>query len=133
MGNPRRRPSEAEAAAVNRAWLAVVLFALGVAHNIAHRYAVEDDRGYVYSITGAIFLAVLLMVIAVLARHSAVWLVVALLVGHAAQVAGCNAAFLWEPWPLPPDGDLCSDSMALPLGALGIVAVALLRGSPDGS
>jgi len=113
-------------------WLAVCLLAGGVAHNTLHRYVDEESRGLVWNITGAIFLAGLLLVIAVQARSTAVWLAVALLVGHALQVAGCSAAYWWQPWPLTPGGDLCSDGLSLPLGTLGIVGAALVQGTHRG-
>ena len=108
---------------------AVALLCAGIVHNVAHRYVPEDARGYVWNVTGALLTMGLLLTVAVLSRHWAVWLVVALLAGHALQVAGCSVAYLWQPWPLLDDGDLCSDSMALPLAALGIVAVALFQAS----
>ena len=112
--------------------LAMALLAAGVVHNTAHRYAPEDMRGFVFNITGALFLAGLLITVAVLARHWAVWLVAALLVGHAVQVAGCSAFYMLEPWPIAPGDDLCSDSLGLPLGVLGVVGVALMQGAHRG-
>jgi hypothetical protein len=114
------------------AWLAAGLLTAGIVHNTAHRYVPEDARGFVWNITGALLLAGLLLIVATQARSTAVWLVVALLVGHALQVAGCSVAYLWEPWPIVPGDDLCSDGLSVPLGTLGLVGVALLQGAHRG-
>lgn len=45
-----------------------------------------------------------------------------------ALVIGCNSAFLWRPWPIPPGEAACTGLLGLDLSWLGILAAAVLAG-----
>lgn len=111
---------------------AVLLLAIGWLHQGAHvwLYRVgwisEAQRGHTWNITGAIFGATVLVMLGLSRRSIAVWVACAILIGHAAQVAGCSAAYLMNPWPINAGDSLCSDGLAGPLAALGVTAAAVV-------
>ena len=109
---------------------ALALLAVGVAHNMAYRYVDAAHAGLLWNITGAAYNVVLLLCIGLLMRRVVVWLSVAALCGHAAQVIGCSALYWLDPWPIAPGSDLCSDGLAMPLAVLGFTAAALVAGRP---
>jgi cytochrome c biogenesis protein ResB len=84
---------------------ALLLLAGGLGHNVAHRYVEEAARGYVWNVTGALLLSMVLLMYAAEKRSVRVWLVTALLVGHQMQVAGCSVAFMAAPWTIEPGAD----------------------------
>jgi hypothetical protein len=97
---------------------AVLLLALGWLHQGAHAWLyraswiAKAHRGHVWNITGAIFGAAVLFMLGLSRRSMAVWVACAILIGHAAQVAGCSAAYLMNPWPVSAGDSLCSDGLA---------------------
>lgn len=111
---------------------AALLLALGWLHQGAHSWLyrvgwiAEAQRGHIWNITGAIFGAAVLFMLGISRRSVAVWVACAILIGHAAQVGGCSAAYLWRPWQVNAGDSLCSDGMAGPLAALGVVAAVLV-------
>ena len=111
--------------------LAALIFVAGWVHGGLHswlwRWGVlpESLRGHAYNITGAAFIALLLVVIGAAFKSTAIWVAVAALIGHAAQVAGCSALFMWRPWPIVPGDSLCSEGLAGPLAVLGVTVTAL--------
>jgi len=122
-----------------------VLLLAGLLHNNAHKHADAAQAGRVYVITGAAFMASLLIVVGILAsrqagrgRAAGLWLVVALLVGYQLQVLGCNAWYLVAPWPLDPQAPLCSSRLHAPIGSIGLWLAAMcaqylyLRSPGDG-
>lgn len=112
-------------------WLAALIFAVGWAHQGLHawlwRWGVlpEALRGHAYNISGSVFIVLLLVLIGILAKSAAIWIAVAVLIGHSAQVAGCSALFMWRPWPIVPGDSLCSEGLAGPLAVLGVTVTAL--------
>lgn len=104
---------------------ASLLLLLGTLHSQAHKLVEWKARGQVFNVTGAILMLVMLGLVANAYRSRAVLLVCALGFGYFAQVLGCSAAWLWRPWPVTPGGELCSDGLGLPLGAVGLVAIYL--------
>lgn len=113
---------------------AALLLAMGWLHQGAHAWLyragwiAESDRGHIWNISGAIFGAVVLFMLGASKRSLAVWIACAILIGHAAQVGGCSVAYLFDPWPVDAGDSLCSDGLAGPLAALGVVgAVSLAR------
>lgn len=104
------------------------MLVLGAIHNNAYKSAAWDLRGHVFTTTGHIFLGLAIGWLAYVYRRSAAVLLSAALVGAwVLQVAGCNLAWLlWGPWPVTPDGELCSDGLRFPLGTLGLTAAVLV-------
>ena len=41
-------------------------------------------------------------------------------------VIGCNGAFLWRPWPIPPGEAACTGLLQFDLSWLGLLVAALL-------
>lgn len=111
---------------------AALLLALGWLHQGAHAWLyrlgwiAEGQRGHVWNITGAVFGAAVLFMLGLSRRSVAVWVACAILIGHAAQVGGCSAAYLLNPWPVNAGDSLCSDGLAGPLAALGVAVVAMV-------
>lgn len=93
---------------MSRVAFAFVLLLAGLVHNNAHKWVSPDLKPWVWNITGALYPIVLLVFIAMIVAHPAVWLVVTLLCGFSLQVAGCSVAYLIAPWPLNPNDELCS-------------------------
>jgi hypothetical protein len=103
------------------------LLLAGAIHNQAHKWADPADSAMVWNATGAGLALFLLCCVAWAHRDSAaVLLVCALLAGWAAQTAGCSVAWLIEPWELVEGGEICSDRLGVPLGALGCMAALLV-------
>lgn len=111
---------------------AALLLAMGWLHQGGHAWLyrlgwiAEGQRGHIWNITGAIFGASVLFMLGVSRRSMAVWIACAILIGHAAQVGGCSAAYLLDPWPIDAGDSLCSDGLAGPLAALGVAVVAMV-------
>lgn len=111
---------------------AALLLILGWLHQGAHAWLyragwiAEAQRGHVWNISGAIFGAVVLCMLGLSRRSLAIWIACAILIGHAAQVGGCSVAYLINPWPVHAGDSLCSDGMAGPMAALGVVAAVFV-------
>lgn len=106
--------------------LSAFLLVLIVLHNNAHKLGEWKSRGQVFNVTGHLLIACLLGWLAYTHKSAGLVLVCALGIGYALQVAGCSAAWLWQPWQVTPGGDLCSDGLKFPLGLLGLTAALLV-------
>lgn len=111
---------------MSRVAFAFVLLLAGLVHNNAHKWVSPDLKPWVWNITGALYPIVLLVFIAMIVAHPAVWLVVTLLCGFSLQVAGCSVAYLIAPWPLNPNDELCSSGLHAPIGLLGLWATTMV-------
>lgn len=112
--------------------LAFILLAAGWTHQGAHAWLYrlgwisEAQRGHVWNITGALFLALVLLALGCGHKSAPIWIACAVLIGQAAQVGGCSAAYLIQPWPVDAGASLCSEGAAGPLAALGVVGTVLI-------
>lgn len=59
-------------------------------------------------------------------RSRALYAVLCLAAWYSLQTLICSAAYLNEPWPIPPGMGMCSARIDFDLGALGIVAIAAI-------
>lgn len=83
--------------------------------------------GAAWYITQSLWQVLLLALLAAIYRSAAVVLVCALLSVFSLMVAGCEAAFLVNPWPMNPGDELCSARLNYPLGLLGaVIALGLV-------
>ena len=111
---------------------ALGLFGVGWLHQGLHSWlwqwgiVPEALRGHVYNLTGSALIVTLLVTVGLLAGSVPVWIAVAALIGHQAQVVGCTALYMWHPWPIKAGDSLCSDGLAGPLAVLGIAVTALM-------
>lgn len=101
---------------------ALLLLCVFVTHNSVHKIVPWPIRGHAFTITGHMALAVVLCLLMLAYRSRAIIVVGLLALGYVGQVAGCNALWLYEPWPVTPDGELCSDKVGWPMGLLGAYA-----------
>lgn len=104
---------------------ALALLLAGLAWNNAWKWAPIEQQGHVYTAGTGAFVAVLLACIGWRAALP-VRVVCVLLVGFALQVAGCNAWFIVDPWPVNPGDELCSARLHFPLGLTGLWIASLL-------
>ncbi len=105
---------------------ALALLLCGLAWNNAWKWAPPEDAGHVWSASGGLFVALLLIVIALVWSHWAVTAVCLLLIGFALQVFACNFWFVVAPWIAKPGGELCSSRIGFPLGLVGLWAASLV-------
>ena len=111
---------------------ACALLAAGWLHQGLHLWLfragwiAEGQRGHIWNISGSALLAAVLLMLACSMRAVPVWIACAVLIGHAAQVGGCSAAYLVAPWPVNAGDSLCSEGVAGPLAALGVVGTVLI-------
>lgn len=76
---------------------------------------------------GAALVLVLLSMVHRLASRSASLLaVLALSAWYSLQTLICSAAYMVQPWTVPPGVGICSSRLDFDLGALGLVAVAFV-------
>lgn len=107
-------------------WTALGLLLAGLA--AAYLWQMTPlDPAHVWNASGAAYRVLLLCLVAVAYRSIAVAWVCLLLSVFDLMVAGCSTAFLYSPWPILPDQELCSTELNVPLGLVGAVtALGLL-------
>lgn len=113
--------------------LAAVLMAALVLREVAWAWFPAELQGMASKGLGALLVLVLLGAVWLLSSRSG-WLMAAMAYGawSALQTAICSAAYMVEPWTVPPGVGICSARIDFDLGALGLLAAAwfALRASP---
>lgn len=103
-----------------------MLLLAGLGWNNAHKWVPQEHAGNVWSASGGLFIAGLLVWVGAAARMASVQVVCALLAGYALQVFGCNLWFIFEPWEVRPGDELCSSRLGFPLGLAGLWMATLV-------
>ena len=106
---------------------ALALLLIGCAAAYGWQFVPAQYVSAAWYISQSLWQVVLLALVASLYRSRAVVLVCALLAVFSLMVAGCEAAFVIEPWPMNPGDELCSARLNYPLGLLGaVIALGLV-------
>ncbi len=106
---------------------ALALLLIGCAAAYGWQFVPSQYVGAAWYISQGLWQVVLLGLLAGLYRSRAVVAVCALLAGFSGMVAGCEAAYLVNPWPMNPGDELCSARLNYPLGLLGaVIALGLV-------
>lgn len=100
--------------------LAAVLLLMWWAVHYGFRFAPADLQGATFNImrSAASIVLVGMLLLAMPSRFAAI--TGAGLMAEDAQVVGCGIWWMLDPWPTTPGGELCSDKLGIPLGAIGL-------------
>lgn len=110
----------------NQASPALALLLIGVLRHYGYLAAAPEDIGIVSKMLGgAALLALMPFVWKAYPSRLMAW-VLAWWAFEALQIVLCSAAYWIKPWEVLPGQSICSASFGLDLGALGIMAAALL-------
>jgi hypothetical protein len=107
---------------------AVGLLALGVTLHYGWALVPPEHAAQIWNAVGAVARAALLLWVAFHIRHPAVTAVTVWWLIEEALVAGCSAAYIIKPWPVPVGQAQCSSLFHLDLGTLGAVVIMILVG-----
>ena len=122
---------------VNAAHMAIVaglLMLLGVRH-YGYALASPADRAVIWNICGSLVMLALVWGPVVAMRQAKVLpamvgrLVLAVAAWWTAEeimVAGCDAMYLYDPWPVPDGADMCSSLTGADIGLMGSAVLAAL-------
>lgn len=106
---------------------ALALLLIGCAAAYGWQFAPAQHAGAAWYISQGLWQVALLALVACTYRSWAVVVVCALLAAFGLMVAGCEAAYLVNPWSMNPGDELCSARLNYPLGLLGaVIALGLV-------
>lgn len=107
--------------------LAVELLLIVAAREHLWPWLPAEMQGAASKGLGAALVLVLLSMVHRLApRSRALYAVLCLAAWYSLQTLICSAAYLIEPWPIPPGMGMCSARIDFDLGALGLVAIVAI-------
>ncbi len=105
---------------------AAALLLVGGVAQYAWQHAPADAQADVWNASQALFVLLLLALVANAYRSAWVWASAALVGAWQGLTVGCSLLWLAAPWPVQPGGEQCSARFGLPLGAIGLWLLLLL-------
>ena len=103
----------------------VLLVAWWLAH-YGYQWAPAEHAATVFNILRSLASLILLALVALAFPMRLVLLAVAGMAAEEAQVIVCGTWWLWKPWPVLPNQELCSAGLGIPLGSVGLVLIGML-------
>lgn len=106
--------------------VALTLLLFGVAAHFAWHAAPVELQADTWNASGALFVLLLLALLASAYGSRDVWAVCLLLGLWQLMVAGCSLLFMLAPWPVQPGQAQCSARLDFPVGLLSAWLASLL-------
>jgi uncharacterized membrane protein len=112
--------------AVRNSAVAVALLLVFAARHYGYYLADGPARAHVWNIAGSIICLMFAAAVFLAYRSRLAALVLAWIAFEELQVIACGVAWLWRPWDVPADADVCSSLVGFNLAAVGLALITFL-------